>query len=140
MSIDTDEARADGVLEKQIQIPDSWIRGFLQVQSAAMLPMDSFTIAPIDLYNVLRELRMHADIKGKRRGMRVEMVPGEAARLVLEPWETVIESNSGIYQGKQGKVVRLWGRRRLMLLKQFLPLAKTVEVRVSGSGLPCFGF
>ena len=76
VAIDTDQARADGVLEKQIRIPDSWIRGFLQVQSAATLPMDSFSIAPIDLYNVLRDLRMKADIKGKRRGMRVEPGPG----------------------------------------------------------------
>ncbi len=138
VAIDTESARADAVLEKQIQIPDSWIRGFLQVQSAATLPMDSFTIAPIDLYNVLRELRMNADLKGKRRGMRVELVPGEPPRLVLEPWETLIESNSGAYTGKQAKVLRLWGRRRLMLLRQFLPLADTVEVRVMGSGLPCF--
>ena len=138
VTVDTEAARADRVLEKQIRLPDSWLRGFLQVQSAAMLPSDSFTIAPIDLYNALRELRMHADQKGKRRGMRVELVPGEAARLVLEPWETLIESTRGIYRGKQPKVVRLWGRRRLMLLRRFLPLAKEVEVHVTGSGLPCF--
>lgn len=138
VAIDTEEARADGVLEKQIQVPDSWLRGFLQVQSAAMLPAESFTLAAIDLYNVLRELRMHADIKGKRRGIRVELIPGERARVVLEPWETVIESNAGVYQGTQAKVVRLWGRRRLIMLRQFLSLVDTVEIRVLGSGLPCF--
>src|SRR5262249_35479268 len=40
------------VLEKQIRVPDSWLRGFLQVQSAAALPMDSFTLEAIDLYNL----------------------------------------------------------------------------------------
>jgi len=102
-------------LEKQIKVPDSWVRGFLQVQSAAMLPTDTFSLAPIDLYNCLRHLRMNADIKGKRRGLRVELVPGEAPRLVLEPWEEVIESTAGVYQGKEAKVLKLWGRRRLML-------------------------
>jgi len=123
-SIDTESARADSVLEKQIKIPDSWIRSFLQVQSAATLPMESFHLAPIDVYNVLYELRMNADIKGKRRGLRVELVPGE--------------STAGIYEGCQAKVVRLWGRRRLMLLKPFLALAESVEIKVLGSGLPCF--
>lgn len=125
-------------LEKQIKVPDSWVRGFLQVQSAAMLPTDTFSLAPIDLYNCLRHLRMNADIKGKRRGLRVELVPGEAPRLVLEPWEEVIESTAGVYQGKEAKVLKLWGRRRLMLLQRLLPMVDSIEVHVSGSGLPCF--
>src|SRR5438445_489813 len=40
------------VLEKKIQVPDSWLRGFLQVQSAATLPFDHVRLAPMDLYNV----------------------------------------------------------------------------------------
>src|SRR5262249_50639518 len=71
------------VLEKQIRVPDSWLRGFLQVQSAASLPMDMFSLAPMDLYNLLRHLRMHGDRKGQRRGLRIELVPGESPRLVL---------------------------------------------------------
>ena len=128
------------VLEKQIRIPDSWLRGFLQVQSSTMLPTDTFRLAPIDLYNVLRHLRMNGDVKGKRRGLRVELVPGERPRLVLEPWETVLESQSSVdkYEGKQAKVLRLWGRRRLMLLKRMLPFVESVEVHVMGSGLPSF--
>ena len=93
-------AAAGEVLEKQIQVPDSWLRGFLQVQSAAALPRDTFRLAPIDLYNVLRHLRLHADRKGKRRGLRIELVPGEPPRLVLEPWETVLPATAGPYKGK----------------------------------------
>ena len=39
----------------------------------------TFALAPIDLYNVLRHLRLHGDRKGKRRGLRFELVPGETA-------------------------------------------------------------
>lgn len=131
------ESKAE-VLEKQIRVPDSWIRGFLQVQSAATLPRETFKIAPIDLYNVLRHLRMHADEKGKRRGLRVELIPGEKPILVLEPWEKVLPASSEIYQGRQAKVVRIWGRRRLMLLQRMLPFVEEVEVHVLGSGLPSF--
>ena len=36
---------AAAVIEKKINVPDSWLRGFLQVQSAATLALDSFRLA-----------------------------------------------------------------------------------------------
>jgi hypothetical protein len=129
---------AAAVLEKRVRVPDSWLRGFLQVQSAAALPRSTFELAPVDLYNVLRHLRMHGDRKGRRRGLRIELVPGEAPRLVLDPWETVIPSTAGIYKGRAARVVRLWGRRRLLLLRRLLPFVSAVEVHLLGSGLPSF--
>jgi hypothetical protein len=129
---------ASSVLEKRVHVPDSWLRGFLQVQSAAVLPRTVFELAPVDLYNVLRHLRMHGDKKGRRRGLRIELVPGEVPRLVLEPWETVIASTAGIFKGRAARVVRLWGRRRLLLLRRLLPYTASVEVHLLGSGLPSF--
>jgi predicted DNA-binding WGR domain protein len=126
------------VLEKKVNVPDSWLRGFLQVQSAAALPRDVFRLSAIDLYNLLRHLRMNGDRKGRRRGLRIELIPGEPPRLVLEPWETVLASTAGPYKGKSSRVVRLWGRRRLMLLRRLLPFVEQVEVHVLGSGLPSF--
>jgi hypothetical protein len=129
---------AGEVLEKQIRVPDSWLRGFLQVQSSAALPRDRFALAPVDLYNALRHLRLHADRKGRRRGLRIELVPAEPPRLVLEPWNVVIPATTGTFQGKAARVVRVWGRRRLSLLQRFLPFTEEVEVHVLGSGLPSF--
>ncbi len=129
---------ATAVLEKQVRVPDSWLRGFLQVQSAASLPREVFSLAPVDLYNVLRHLRMHGDRKGRRRGLRIELVPGEVPRLVLEPWEVIVPSTAGVYKGRASRVVRLWGRRRLMLVRRLLPFVQQVEVHLLGSGLPSF--
>jgi hypothetical protein len=126
------------VLEKRISLPDSWLRGFLQVQSSGSLPAERFSLAPIDLYNVLRYLRMHADQKGKRRGLRIELTPGERPNLVLEPWEQVFPASADVYRGAAAKVLRVWGRRRLMLLGRMLPFAQTMDVHVLGSGLPSF--
>lgn len=126
------------VLEKKVTVPDAWLRGFLQVQSAATLPRTVVTIAPIDLYNALRHLRLTADPKKGGRGVRVELIPGEAPRLVLEPWELVIATTAGPYLGRAPQVVRVWGRRRLMLLKRLLPFAQSVELHLLGSGLPSF--
>jgi len=129
---------ATDVLEKQIRVPDSWLRGFLQVQSAATLPMDSFRLTPMDLYNLLRYLRLNGDKKGKRRGLRIELVPGEMPRLVLEPWEKVLHTGAAKFTGKAARVVRVWGRRRLLLVRRLLPFIESVDVHLLGSGLPSF--
>jgi hypothetical protein len=126
------------VLEKQINVPDSWLRGFLQVQSAAGLPRDTFRLRAIDLYNLLRHLRLHADVKGLRRGLRIELVPGEVPRLVLEPWESVLPSTASVYKGRAARVVRIWGRRRLLMVKRLVPFVEQVEGHLLGSGLPSF--
>lgn len=126
------------VLEKQINLPSSWLRGFLQVQSSATLPHSSFTLAPIDLYNMLRHLRLHADTKKGGRAVRVELMPGEYPRLVLEPWEVVIPTTAKRYDGRVAQVVRVWGRRRLMLLRRLLPFVDSVDVHLLGTGLPNF--
>ena len=137
-SVEVATESKEKVIEKKINVPDSWIRGFLQVQSSAMLPRASFKMKPMDLYNLLRQLRMNKDVKGKRRGIRVELVPGEAPRMVIEPWDKVITCGAEIYQGKQSRVIRIWGRRRLMLLRRMLPLVEDIEVHMTGSGLPSF--
>jgi hypothetical protein len=126
------------VIEKQIRIPDTWLRGFLQVQWAATLPFDHCWLAPVDVYNLLRILRMHADVKGKRRGLRFELVPADRPRLVLEPWETVVPATGDALRGKAARVVRVWGRRRLMTVKRLLVFVKAVDVYLLGSGLPSF--
>lgn len=131
-------AGAPEVIEKKIQVPDTWLRGFLQVQSAGTLPRTIFRMAPVDLYNVLRHLRLNADPKKGGRGVRVELVPGEAPRLVLEPWEIVIGTTAGVYAGRAPEVVRIWGRRRLMLLRRLLPFIDGVDVHLLGTGLPSF--
>jgi hypothetical protein len=141
VALRTQEAGAGAtheVLEKKVTVPDSWLRGFLQVQSAGTLPRTVVKIAPIDLYNVLRHLRLTADPKKGGRGVRIELVPGEAPRLVLEPWELVIATNAGPYLGRAPQVIRIWGRRRLMMLKRLLPFAESIELHLLGSGLPSF--
>lgn len=126
------------VIEKRINVPQSWLRGFLQVQSSAQLAADVFYLKPLDLYNALRYLRLHADVKGKRRGLRIELESKQAPRLVLEPHDVVINGSAEAYQGKVAKVVRLWGRRRLQLIKRFLPYTQSIEVRLLGNGMPSF--
>lgn len=126
------------VIEKTVQVPTSWLRGFLQVQASAQLPTDKIVLNPLDVYNLLHHLRMHADVKGKRRGLRLELIPGKYPSIILEPNDVVLETQTEVYKGKQAKVVRLWGRRRLSLLKRILPFTETIEVGLLGNGMPSF--
>jgi hypothetical protein len=128
---------ADGGRERSFEVPYRWIRAFGQVQAASTLPAHVVELDPIDLYNVLFVLRM-SKAKKSPRALRYELVPGEPARMVLEPWDRLIESHSGPYEGPVPVVVRTWGRRRLALLARLLPHARSVRVHLVGAGLPAY--
>nr|BDT30488.1 GNAT family N-acetyltransferase [Myxococcus sp. MH1] len=122
---------------RNVQVPHAWLRGFLQVQSAATLPANTCELAPIDLYNLLSALRTRKAKKAPR-ALRFELVPGAPPRLVLEPWELVLECHGGKYTGTAPAVVRTFGRQRLVALARLLPHAKSVRLQLMGPGLPVF--
>ncbi len=123
--------------ERSLRVPYRWVRALGQVQAASTLPATRFDIAPVDLYNVLLTLRMQR-AKKSPRALRYELVPGQAPRLVLEPWDLVLEGTGGVYQGQTAQIVRTWGRRRLSVLSRLLPHAKRVQVCLVGAGLPAY--
>jgi predicted DNA-binding WGR domain protein len=122
---------------KAVEVPYSWLRGFLQVQSAATLPSVHCELAPIDLYNVLFALRTRKAKKAPR-ALRFELIPGLSPRLVLEPWEIVLECHGPKFQGSHPQVVRTFGRQRLMALQRLLPHTQRVRAQLLGPGLPVF--
>ncbi len=119
------------------RVPLRWLRAFGQINASARLPAERFELAPIDLYNVLFTLRMRK-AKQAPRALRYELVPGQAPRIVLEPWDLVLASNGGPYTGPRPMVVRTWGRNRLLVLARLLPHARRVHVHLLGAGLPAF--
>jgi hypothetical protein len=130
-------AASGAVSERDIAVPLRWLRAFGQVQAASTLPAREFELAPIDLYNALLTLRMRK-AKTSPRALRYELVPGEAPRMVLEPWDLVIEGTGPVYSGAMPVVVRTWGRQRLTVLARLLPHCKRVRVRLVGAGLPAY--
>jgi hypothetical protein len=124
-------------LRRDVDLPDEWLRGFLQVQSAATLPAVSFSLAPIDLYDVLFVLRTRKAKKAPR-GLRFELVPGARPRIAIEPWEISIEAHTEAYQGSAPRVVRVFGRQRLLALAGALPHLRSMRVHLTGPGLPSF--
>ncbi len=126
-----------GVREEKIDLPDGWLRGFLQVQTAMGLPMRRVRLSREALHSILAWLRRHRE-RGSPRAIRFELTPGQAPVVVLEPWEVRIVSLGTRYDGPPGGPVRVWGRRRLTSLARLLPFADSVDVHLLGTGLPHF--
>ncbi len=122
---------------RELDLPDEWLRGFLQVQSAAALPSVVAPLAAIDLYNVLFLLRVRKAKKAPR-ALRFELVPGQKPRVVVEPWEIALECHGPVYEGKAPRIVRIFGRQRLLALALALPHVKSASVHLLGPGLPSF--
>ena len=122
--------------EKKIDLPESWVKGFLQVQSTMTMGLTRVRMASIDLFNLLRVLKRRK-ARTSPRAMRYELVPGQPVKVVFEPWEhAVVLSAASIYQGPKAQIVRTWGRDRLRVLGRLLPQAHGVDVYLAGLGLP----
>lgn len=123
--------------EKKIDLPDSWVRGFLQVSSAMTLPMVKLSLEPMDIYNICYRLRRKKERAGPR-AMRFELQPNQPVQVVFEPWGDRVTCSRSIYQGDSARTIRVWGRRRLHILERLIPIANKFEVCLLGDGMPSF--
>jgi hypothetical protein len=123
--------------EVKIDLPDSWVRGFLQVSSAMSLPATRFDLHPMDIHNLCFILRRHKEQKGPR-SLRYHLKPGAPVRVVFEPWNIELICPRSPYTGSDEKVIRVWGRRRIHILERLIPIAKKFTVHLLGNGMPSF--
>ncbi len=123
--------------EVKIDLPDSWVRGFLQVNSAMSLPSVQFDLHPMDIYNICFVLRRRKEKQGPR-SMRYILKPGEPVRVIFEPWNQEVVCDRSFYHGNKPEEIRVWGRRRLMILERLIPVARKFTVHLLGTGLPSF--
>lgn len=126
-----------GYREEKIDLPPSWLRGFMQLQAAMSLPMRRVPISREGLYGVLAFLKRHWAARSPR-AVRFELEPGRPVTIVLEPWERRIVLHTTPYDGPRSETIRVWGRDRLHVLARLLPLLDEAEVYLLGSGLPSF--
>lgn len=123
--------------EEKIDLPPSWLRGFMQLQSAMSLPMRRVPISRDGLYSMLAWLKRHKAARSPR-AVRYELEPGKPVNLVLEPWDRRIVLHDVPYSGPRSETIRTWGRDRLRVLARLLPLIERAEVFLLGTGLPSF--
>lgn len=123
--------------EVKIDLPDSWVRGFLQVSSAMTLPTIQFDLHPMDIYSICLLLRRFKEKRGPR-SLRYILEPGQPVKIILEPWGKEIICARSVYTGHSKHEIRTWGRRRLLVLERLIPVAKKFTVHLLGTGLPAF--
>lgn len=123
--------------EVKIDLPDSWLRGFLQVSSAMTLSAFRFDLHPMDIYNICQKLRRHKETEGPR-SLRWVLKPGQLIQVVFEPWNLTLTCPRSRYEGSEPQEIRLWGRRRLLLLERLIPVAQKFTVTLLGTGMPAF--
>lgn len=123
--------------EKKIDLPDSWVRGFLQVSSAMTLPMVKLTLQPMDIYNLCYRLRRKKERVGPR-SMRFVLEPGKPIKVIFDPWGDEVICSRSIYQGDSARTIKVWGRRRLHILERLIPIASKFDVYLLGDGMPSF--
>ncbi len=128
---------AGGRFERKVELPDEWVRGFLQLQAAMALPGTRLTARAVDVLAAQRFLQ-YTRARVSPRALRYEFEPGQDAQLVLEPWEHVVRLKAAEHNYTQRRVIRTWGRRRLKLIAPLLPFADTVEIYLKGRALPSF--
>ncbi|MCP5047170.1 MAG: SWIM zinc finger family protein, partial [bacterium] len=121
----------------KIDLPDSWVRGFLQVSAAMTLPSIKVKLHPMDVYNFCFILRRHKERKGPR-SMRFCLKPGEPVSVVFEPWNITVNCSRSVYEGDKEHEIRVWGRRRLYILERLIPVVDHFTLYLTGSGMPSF--
>lgn len=123
-------------IEKKIDLPETWIKGFNQVSSAAALSGTELALSPSDMYDICAFLRKHKERKSPRY-MKWILEPGQRVQIVFEPFGTILTLNA-IYQGHQRREEKIWGRRRWLVVEKLIPLSKAFYVRILGFGMPQF--
>src|SRR5690606_36666081 len=106
--------------EEKIDLHQGWLRGFLRIQAAMTLPMRRVSLSRHALYSIVAWYKRHKPATSPR-AMRFVLEQGKAPAVVLEPWETRIESPDTVYDGSPCEPIRVWGARRLLALARSLP-------------------
>ncbi len=127
----------DNYKEVKIDLPDSWVRGFLQVSSAMTSKKVSFELEATDIANFISVLKRNKERKGPR-SIKYILKPGEPIVAVFEPWNIEVVCKRSIYKGNKEEEIRVWGRRRILLLERLLPITEKFTVHLLGRGMPSF--
>jgi hypothetical protein len=125
------------VEEEKIPLPESWVLGLVEVQSALSLASITFEMSSQALAEIIAKLESEKEKHGPR-ALRFDLAPNSPIQIVIEPWGYVYSDDWCEYVGKKSETVRIWGRRRLSVLKEILVDTDVVSVRFLGSGMPSF--
>lgn len=124
-------------IEKKIDLPESWVNGFLEVQSASSMDKTSVYLSPSTISDLISVIERKKD-NVSPKSIKFFLEPGKKPIIDIEPWNIKIKEYKHVFHGNQAKEIRIWGRKRLKILKELLPQATELRVDLLGTGLPSF--
>ena len=125
------------VEEEKIPLPETWVRGLVEVQSVLALAPTTFEMSADALAEIIARLQSEKEKHGPR-SLKFMLKPHHPIRVEIEPWGEIFADDWCKYEGEIETTVRIWGRRRLGVLKEILVGASRVKVHFLGSGMPSF--
>lgn len=128
---------ASDVIEERIPLPETWVQGLVEVQSVLALAQTTFTLQSDSLADIIARLESERETEGPR-SLKFHLIPGQYIRVEIEPWNVIYKDEQNTYLGESEKEIRIWGRRRLSVLKDLLVQSTEVKVTLLGSGMPSF--
>lgn len=121
----------------KVNLPTSWVKSFAEVSASFALKKHTVTLSSVTLANVISLLSRRRD-SSSGRALIFHLDPQQHPRIEVQPWGIEVVEPKFVYEGDSSTTVRVWGRRRLEILKELLPEVERVEVRLLGDGLPSF--
>lgn len=131
------ETEIGTAVEKKIELPETWVAGLVEVQSALAMTSVQLDVSPTFVAEIISRLEEEREKHGPR-SLRFQLRPGEPVAVLIEPWGDVISDPHSCFRGAVEREIRVWGRRRLLLLKDILPDATAVQIGLIDSGMPTF--
>lgn len=125
------------VEEEKIPLPETWVRGLVEVQSVLALAPITFEMSSDALSEIIARLQSEKEKHGPR-SLKFMLSPDQPIRVEIEPWGEVFADDWCTYQGETTETIRIWGRRRLAVFKDILVGTDRVRVHFLGSGMPSF--
>jgi hypothetical protein len=125
------------IAEEKIPLPETWVRGLVEVQSVLALAPTVFEMSADALAEIISRLLSEKEKHGPR-SLVFRLSPEEPIRVEIEPWGEIFADDWCTYSGEASTEIRVWGRRRLAVLKDMLVQADRVKVHLLGSGMPSF--
>ena len=107
------------------------------MQSVLALAPTTFEMSSDALAEIIARLQSEKEKSGPR-SLKFMLKPGDPIRVEIEPWGEVFADDWCTFRGETEAIVRIWGRRRLAVLKDILVGTDRVKVHFLGSGMPSF--
>lgn len=125
------------ITERKIDLPDTWVRGLVEVQSALALAPVEIDLSASFVADIVSRLQAERERTGPR-ALVFRLIPGEPVTIEIQPWGEIVTDRSAIYEGDRRRDIKVWGRRRLSVLMGVLSHSDRVSVRLIDSGMPSF--